>query len=342
MYPPHGILRIPLSIPAAAFFSVQKIREFFFDIGLLRQTRSPVPTISVGNIQMGGVGKTPFVVWLSNLLSTMGYHPAVVSRGYKGSYKSPFLVVGDSGYENSSDPLTVGDEPYLMYKLLRDVPIVVGRKRIDAVQAAHRLFPIDITLLDDGFQHLPLSRNVDIVLLNGLEDFMFPLGNLREPFSALRRADVVIAVNENCRLPSKALQYITNTPKFSAQQKPLGLVTETRTVLGDYTELANKSVLLFSAIANPYRFRRTAEGLGWKIIDHLEFADHYCPDDALLRNILEKAGKNQVVATEKDWVKLPKWFRELDNVCALRIGMVVDEEQRFKQTLLRLLNSDES
>jgi len=171
---------------------------------------------------------------------------------------------------------------------------------------------------------------------------MFPLGNLREPFSALKRAHVVVAVNENGQLPSKALRYVADTPKFAARQKPLCLVTETTATLDDCTHLANKGVLLFSAIANPYRFRKTAEGLGWQIIDHLLFPDHYCPDEAMLRQIVQKAGNNQIVATEKDWVKLPKWFRELDNVCALRIGIVVDEEQRFKQTLLRLLNSNES
>ena len=184
-----------LSIPASMYYAVQKGHESAYLSGLLKAQKAPIPVISVGNLLLGGSGKTPFAIYLADLFYKHGLRPAIVSRGYKGSYQEDYLVVGDGGAEGPlAEPTECGDEPYLISSRLPHVPVIVGRKRIHPVVAAHKLFGSDVAILDDGFQHLGLARNADIVLINGSEDAMFPLGRLREPISALKRANLVVIV----------------------------------------------------------------------------------------------------------------------------------------------------
>ena len=192
------------------------------DVGFLSQRKAPVPVISVGNLLLGGAGKTPFVIFLAGMLKNRGLKPAVVSRGYRGTSRAPYLVVGDgSSGEPLVGPDVCGDEPYLIAKRLPDVPVIVGRKRIYPVRAAHELFGCNVVVLDDGFQHLPLKRDADIVLLNGSEDHMFPWGRLREPLSALRRADIVMLMARGT-IPASAVDYVRG-PVFNCHATSLRL-----------------------------------------------------------------------------------------------------------------------
>jgi tetraacyldisaccharide 4'-kinase len=255
--------------------------------------------------------------------------PAVVSRGYGGTSRAPYLVVGDG---SSEEPLVgtdaCGDEPYLIAGRLLDIPVIVGRKRINPIRAAHEKFGCNVIVLDDGFQHLSLKRDADIVLLNGSEDHMFPLGRLREPLSALQRADIVIFTGASAS-SGPASRYIRG-PIFYCRPVPSGLTrgsTLESSVPSD--TLAGREVILASGIANPDRFRSTAEKLGWLVVDHYSFSDHHRFTDEELRAILDRVQGVPVVVTEKDWVKLPLWFKELERVFALRIEMVLDDEEAF-------------
>jgi len=318
-----------LSFPAAGYFAVQKVREKAYGWRVLSQRKAPVPVISVGNLLLGGTGKTPFVIFLAGMLKNRRLKPAVVSRGYRGTNRAPYQVVGDgSSGEPLVGPDVCGDEPYLIAKRLPDVPVIVGRKRIDPVRAAHELFGCNVVVLDDGFQHLPLKRDADIVLLNGSEDHMFPWGRLREPLSALRRADMVVLMTGGT-IPASAVDYVRG-PVFTCHPLPSGLASGAN--LQSYAPadtLSEREVILASGIANPERFRETAEKLGWIVVDHYSFPDHHRFTDKELRAILDRAAGLPVVVTEKDWVKLPAWFKELDQVAALRIEMVLDDEEAF-------------
>ncbi|MEW6529490.1 MAG: tetraacyldisaccharide 4'-kinase [Thermodesulfobacteriota bacterium] len=315
-----------LTLPAAGYFAVQKTREILYRRGLLVADRGPIPVVSVGNILMGGSGKTPFVIYLAELFRAQGFKVAVVSRGYRGSNRAPYLVVSDG---ESGKPLVppdvAGDEPFLIAERLAHVPVLVGRRRIHPVTAAHQLFGVEVVILDDGFQHLQLRRNLDIVIVNGTEDAMFPLGRLREPISALRRADAVILTGDAPIDPDKVSRFLEGKPRFRATAVAIGLVGLPG--MSSPADLAGHEVILVSGIANPERFSKLAQESDWKVVRHVRFPDHHAYSEAELNRILSEAGDLPVVFTEKDWVKLPSPLEQTGSVAALRIGLVLEKEE---------------
>ena len=321
-----------LNIPAALYWIVQKGHETAFRIGALKAQTAPVPVISVGNIMLGGSGKTPFTIYLADLLRKKGRRPAIVSRGYKGSYEANYLVVGDGASAGPSvGPDESGDEPYLMATRLPHVPVLVGRKRIHPATAAHELFNCDVVVLDDGFQHLRLSRDVDIVLLSGAEHAMFPKGNLREPLSALKRADIIVTAVKDGGVSSKIERLITGLPRYTCGHEPTELIgMENRSRPED---LVDCDVTLISGIAGPKRFRKTAERIGWRVKSHVIFPDHHVFTEPELEEALAQADDTPVIFTEKDWVKLPERFRELRQTGALRISVTTPHEAELMQSL---------
>lgn len=324
-----------MAIPAAAYYGVQRLRGKFYSWGVLKGTVPPIPVISVGNVLLGGSGKTPFVIYLAELLLREGFKPAVVSRGYRGSNRRPYLVVSDGRSRGASvEPSVSGDEPYLIAMSAPSIPVVVGRERIHPVTAASELFHCDVAVLDDGFQHLQLSRTLDIVLLNGSEDRMFPLGRLREPLSALERADIVVLVGTDA-IPENASKHVGCAEIFHSRVEPATL----RNHQGShpFSALKGRDVFLCSAIAGPERFRVTAEQLGWVINEHRVFSDHHVFTKLELVTVLKDAGDRPVVLTEKDWVKLPEWFRMKDQVFVLGVRIVVKDEERFLGIVKRAL-----
>ena len=247
-----------LTVPAAMYFCVQKCHELAYRNGIWKAHKAPIPVISVGNLLLGGSGKTPFVIYLAELIHKYGLQPAVISRGYRGSYKADYLVVGDGrSDEPLVEPFDCGDEPYLISSRLPHIPVLVGRRRIHPVVAANKLFGCNVVVLDDGFQHIRLARDADIVLLNGSEDAMFPLGSLREPKSALRRADIIILSGREAHIPDVATLYVSGLPSFRCEHKPTELIGFENWKHPD--DLKGQDVILASGIAHPHRFRKTAE-----------------------------------------------------------------------------------
>ncbi len=216
----------------------------------------------------------------------------------------------------------------------REFLVLVGSKRIVPVQAAFTLFGCNVAVLDDGFQHHDLKRDLDIVLLTGREDRMFPAGQLREPLSALRRADVVVLSGQDARVPEAATAYLRDIPVFRCRTIPLSVDTGGEVPRRKPpTVYENEQVVLVSGIANPARFRITAETLGWKPLDHCRFPDHHRFTDDELRGMATKFPRVPLVFTEKDWARLPDWFKVLDNTAMLRIGTAFDEEEAFRRVL---------
>ena len=317
-------------IAGPAFRGVHAIRGAAYKSGLFHSYEADVPVISVGNLAIGGTGKTPLVIWLAARLSSLGIQPAVASRGYRGTNKEPYLVASDgTGGSPLHGPSVVGDEPYLIACRLPTVPVLVGRKRMHPLKAAQDLFAIDVILLDDGFQHLAAARDLDLVVLTGSEDHMLPFIQLREPLSALGRAHAFLlprpkdATDHPQWLPKHLPTFYWRLGASSLLNSPFPFEAV------NIAELANKKVTLASAIARPERFLATAKKLGWNVASHVTFRDHHFFTERELQRLLSDNTASEIVFTEKDWVKLPRWFQGHERTWALRIDVVVEEEEAF-------------
>jgi tetraacyldisaccharide 4'-kinase len=323
---------ILLSIPASIYGLIQNVRAKCYDWELCESKTAPIPVISVGNLLIGGSGKTPFTMYLAGLLRAAGFRPAIVSRGYKGSYDGDYCIVSDgSGAPPSVGPDVCGDEPFMMATRATDVPVLVGRKRIHPATVAQRQLGTNVIILDDGFQHLQLRRDLNIALVTGFEDNMFPLGRLREPLRAIARADVVVLV-DIVDTPEQLKKHLRTSRIFKSRTNAVSLINNAGEEL-PVTTFRDKTVYLFSGIARPERFRRMMEDPGCHIIEHAIFRDHYTLSDDDLRSILDKSGQSPIVTTEKDYVKLPERFKADPRVYALRISVSVENEQEFVEIL---------
>lgn len=276
-------------IGAWLYRSVVELRNYCFDHEILRSRRLSWPVISVGNISVGGSGKTPFVIMLGELLAQRGIQVDVLSRGYRRSTTGTLHVSADG----SADEF--GDEPLLVARKLR-CPVFVGEDRFDAGLAAEETIPpsesMKVHLLDDGFQHRQLDRDFDIVLVNeeDLSDKLLPAGRLREPLASLRRASVVV-VGEG----------------FAEDRLPRGnfqLWRNQRTVL---VPQLKQSVVAFCGIARPQSFFSAVRAHGLDLREEICFRDHHrytLGDVKRLAAAQAKHPGSELITTEKDVVNL--------------------------------------
>jgi tetraacyldisaccharide 4'-kinase len=331
------------------------LRNKWCESGLFHRKTLPCPVISIGNITAGGTGKTPMAVYLADLLIQMGKHPVVLSRGYKGTLKKNAALVGD-GDRVFLDACQAGDEPYMMAALKR-FPVVVGKDRYQAGCMALDRLKVDVVILDDGFQHVRLKRDLDLVLMDHDSPLgngrLLPAGRLREPpIPALARADAVILT----RCPENAMKkshwvsgaspdlpvFFARHHPFLAGIDPSGSRKETRhgliwgnskkTTALDWFQ--GVSVVLFSGIADNRTFYRTIRHLGANILDHLEFSDHYRYKRADVLQIQQRAlalNADMLVTTEKDRVRLEKTIVWPMDLAVVGISLSLDSESGFRR-----------
>ena len=279
--------------------------------GLLKRYRLPTRIISIGNLIAGGTGKTPFVIFLVQKLQDRGLRPAIVLRGYKGKRVGATVVVSDGDAIRLGYP-EVGDEALLLARKLKGVPILLAADRVKGCQAAIRTFGPEVIILDDGFQHLRLERDLDILLLDRENPFgygyLLPRGFLREPVSALKRADLIVMTGvDSTGEALKVPRPLRATPLLHAAYTTT-VLTDVRT--GEtlsWEDLHAKEVVAFSGIANPLNFERTLQSLGISAKEHLVFPDHHPYRAADLSEISRRmryAGATIALTTEKDAVRL--------------------------------------
>ena len=319
----HALLW-PLSL---LYGAVVRARVWMYQKGWLKQKRLKGTVISVGNLTVGGTGKTPMVIWLAEKFLAEGKRVAILSRGYRGS--------------NSTS-----DEVELMkFRLQGRVAFGVGKNRFAQGQRLEAQQPIDIFLLDDGFQHLQLARDLDILLIDASrsmhEERLLPAGRLREPLSAMGRANLVVFTRtETVPGTSEAIEKLSQFPVFSAATRLLGFRRYGAGIqLHSVEEIGKGPFFAFCGLGNPHAFFRDAQTWGLTISGRTIFSDHhlYSQRDALtVQESGNKAGAKAFVTTEKDAQNLSGLKFE-DPLYVSVIGLAISPEGDFHNVLDRLL-----
>lgn len=324
-------------------------RIWLYKKGIFKQKKLPCFVISIGNIVAGGAGKTPMAIYVANLLKEMGTKPIVISRGYRGKYEDHPVIVSD-GEQIFLEAQDSGDEPYMMAKR-RSFPVIVGKDRFAAGIKAIKAFKPDVIILDDGFQHLKLKRDLDLLLLDysnplGNKRFL-PAGRLREtPQASAQRADALIFTrtpdeNDNIKSIEKVLNLYPGCPWFKTFHKPyVCQYIVGGSSLGDDTinlDLLNgKKAVLFSGLANNESFYHSAMKFNVNILHHLEFKDHhyYKRSDILsINKMVKKTGADLILTTEKDWTKLEKDIEWRVSLIVIGIQIEFEYPQKFRDYL---------
>jgi len=314
---------------ACIFEIIILIRNFLFDNRLLNISKIKLPVISVGNITAGGTGKTPITLFLAEEAKKRGLRPAILSRGY-GRVSRGYSIVHD-GLKLRETVENSGDEPFLMANKLKNVPIVVSKNRLEGASIIVDRFDSDLIILDDGFQHRRLHRDVDILLINALEKssayHMLPAGQLRENLKNIRRANhIIITKGSIDRIPSKVQKKIKN-PILSST-KYLILEHDTGKSI-DLDLFKSTPIFAFCGIGDSNFFLNSLKLLKVQVVDSLIFKDHVDYDKKVLQKLYSRINKlkiDAILTTEKDLVKLPESFVKDNEIYILNMNISIPQK----------------
>lgn len=325
------------------YSAIMKAREKLYTTGTFDRQTLPVPVISVGNLVLGGTGKTPTVQHLARLLLRQGYHPAIISRGHGGKAGDTVNIVSD-GNKILLSPISAGDEPYMLAESLPGVPVLTGLRRIFPCRQAISQFNADVIILDDGFQHLSVARDIDIVLFDGTvlagNSRVFPGGPLREPTASLKRCNAFLLTGKNSSNKERIKNFsdllqlkFPGTPVFNSSLDSYELIESNGKISNT---LPSEKFFGFCGIANPARFEKSLVDQEIALCGFLALKDHTSYNQTLVSHLCKKAaecGAKNLVTTEKDFVKL----RDLDFQLPL---YVLHIQYKVEQSLdLFVLNS---
>lgn len=312
------ILLIPFSLiySAVIFF-----RNKFFDAGVFRSYKVSKPVISAGNITTGGTGKTPMVILLSDYFLSKGKKVGIISRGYKRSSKKPVLVcdginINDNTKEAGDELIMTANE--LMKKFKGSFFIAADSDRIQAAEFLINRFNPDVIILDDGFQHRKIKRDLDIVLLDShnfnnnrfLYNFTLPSGILREGFDSLRRADLIIQNNKHEELKVISELKIFKKEIFLMRYKSEYLIDNKNVILNH----RGRNAIVFSGIADEESFINMIKAEGIRIKETMKFSDHHNYTEAEIEFLKKRHSGDEIfITTEKDFVKIRKFSEFIEN-----------------------------
>lgn len=345
---PGQPVRRGLQWVAGLYGLVTRLRLWCYRHGWFSIARLPCRVVSVGNLTVGGTGKTPVVILLAQWLLAKGQRVAILSRGYKRTNTGVHLLVS-SGSGLLASPSEAGDEPFLIAQRCPQAIVAVGADRVALGRWVLEKYPVDCIVLDDGFQHLALHRDVDLVLMDATDgaglDALLPAGRLREPLTGLNRASAIIITRAEVRQdvdeirsrlreiscsPSSIVEVVFRPASFesimSGAQQPVGWGLR-------------KKAWLVSGIGNSRSFRRSAESIGIEILGESEFSDHhhYTPREIeRIRSAVEVTGSEIVLTTEKDGGKLGLLLTASDPWWMLRLGTEVVHGEEQLRTLINV------
>lgn len=332
-----------LALSPLAFFSYLFqgsvwLRRLLYEKGIFKSCRLPCAVLSVGNITVGGTGKTPAVYHIARHLKDAGYRVAILSRGYRARDPGQGLVVAD-GSRMLAGPEAAGDEAFMLAQKLRDVPVLAGRDRVSLGQKAVHDFASEVIIIDDGFHYFRLQRDLDIVLINSRNPFgsgyLLPRGALREPPSSIARARLIILSKVDRGADVSALE------KTVKHYNPQALIVKAslhaqafKKAAGDEivpaATLKGKRAAAVCSIADPDSFFSLLEALGATLTAKLSFPDHHWYHEADYRRINQSGGDADfIITTEKDIAKLDKNMLDKLKLLILQTSLQIDGEREF-------------
>ncbi|MEK7729014.1 MAG: tetraacyldisaccharide 4'-kinase [candidate division KSB1 bacterium] len=295
-------------------------RNFCYDKNILAATRAPAKVVSIGNLSVGGSGKTPTTAYLANALTEQGVKVAIVARGYGRKGRSECIV--SDGQTVLAEIHEAGDEPLLLARQCPRVAVVVAESKTRAAQIAAERFQPQIILVDDGFQHRRLHRDLDLLLISARmllqKPWLLPAGPLREPLHNIRRADKILLTEiQSLNLEQRQTIFDLLRRHTTASILPVAFVADGIRPLFEGKALAtfrpqHTTALLVSGIALPERFRKTAEANNVIVREHLIYRDHHAYTERDVETLLRKfqnAQADYLLTTAKDAVKLRRHVR---------------------------------
>ena len=338
------MLLSPLFLLSLVYDAVTRARVFLYDKSLFQSRKLPCSVISVGNITLGGTGKTPLTLFIGRLLKERGYKTAVLSRGYGGSGEGRSMILS-RGDGPLYGPDESGDEPYLIASKLHGIYVITGKDRFRSGMLACDSFNVDVAILDDGYQHLSLKRDLNILLvspktLNG-NGYLLPRGELRESLEAMNRADLIVVKGDKDQHPEllDRLKVIIERDRvFFFKYKPVSFINHRNGKKEKLDLIEGKRLLAVCGIALPDSFIETVIDLGGLVCKKMIFPDHYKYTTKDIEDIKKASSDvDLIVTTEKDGVKLSKIFPSDLDIYMFEIDIEIAEEARFKTCLQGLI-----
>lgn len=325
----RAALFVPLFFVSCLYRMGLALREHLYSSGTADTDYAAIPVVSVGNVTLGGTGKTPVVERLALRLKERGFTPAIVTRGYRRKKAGVFAVDPRNDSAESA-----GDEP-LMLARRTGLPVIVAKERIEAVNRGIADFGIDIAILDDGFQVRNLAKDVEILILKGTREGertdLFPLGPFREPVERATRADIVLV---NGGEPAASVRpFIAKKPLFRLNYRPTHLFNLKRRAIVHCNFMRGKRVVAFAGLGNNDSFFELVEALGAQVIARLPFPDHHSYTQTDMTGAIQAAEADLIVTTEKDGVKLER-LELPDNLFYLAVEAVIEDEERLVDLIL--------
>lgn len=327
---------------------IVSLRNRLYDRQMLQSVKLSRPVISIGNITVGGTGKTPCVILMARMLEQLGYQPAIISRGYGGRNPEPVNIVSD-GKSILLSAEAAGDEPLLIARSLPGVPVLTGAERRLTGQAAIERFGAQVLICDDAFQHRRIFRDINIVLLDAERPFgnghLLPRGELREPVSGLSRADCVILTRDDrtgalhpdvVRIADAA-----RIPVFRAVHRFKEMIRPSEGVSLTPDDLRGKKVCAFCGIARPESFKTILSKAGADLLSFIDFPDHHAynrSDLDGLKNNFQSLGADYWITTEKDAMRISSYPDFLKMLFVLRVEMEIkSSEPSFEDFVVKRL-----
>jgi len=342
-------VRILLSPAAFVYGIITKLRNYFFDHKIFHEKKVSSKIIAVGNITMGGSGKTPAVMYVTNFLKSAGYKVGVLSRGYRRKTKGYLLVSkGEVTAENVNE---YGDEIVMVANECK-TPAAVSERRVSGVNKFLKDVDLDVVVLDDAYQHRWIHRDLNIMMIDQrfltkqetLEQKLLPLGSMREPFTSTDRADIIIVnkkFSDSTEIPDRLKKYFPTNKTFYGYYEAAGIFDLKTHHYYNPDEFTGQKSLVVCGIARPYSFLNALEKNRIDITNKLLFEDHKdytVKEIQLIRKRFYDTNSFSVLTTQKDAVKLASYSRELDDVDIyyLKIDLKIENSDEFKKQIMKI------